>query len=228
MKTMLACVLALTLLVGTAISQQWDDCPAGSQTYETVVSIRYGCDTNSTSTSPQFECPFRVQYCCWWDAAQQKLIVRLLYVAIPRFICFEQLIDCKGWGFFWKELSALVLNHALNSCYTDLPPCTDPSSFRYEFRYPTCMKYVNIYMRYASEWDLRLIECSINPGVVCYRITQVCRDFSVSPPDIVTRLIETGVMGTSNCLTEQPEVPPPGKNWLQPWETECFLQPCGF
>jgi len=220
MKTMLACVLALTLLVGTAISQQWDDCPAGSQTYETVVSITYGCNT-----SPQFECPFRVEYCCWWDAEQQKLIVRILSVALPRYDCFRQLIGCQGWGFFWKELSALVLNHALNSCYTDLPPCPN-SRIDYEFRYPRCTRYVNTYL--FNEWIVFLRECSTNPGVVCYRKYHLCRDFSVSPPNVVKTLVETGLMGTSNCLTEEPEVPPPGRDWNQPWATNCFLQPCGF
>jgi len=224
---MLACVLALTLLVGTAISQNWYDCPAGSQTYETVVSIRYGCNpSNPEDTSDQFECPFRVQYCCWWDAAQQKLIVRLLRVALPQLVCFRHLIDCKGWDFFWKQLSGLVLNHALKSCYTDLPPCTDPASIRYEFYRPTCLKYVNSYL--FNEWIPVLRACSIDPGIVCYRKYQVCRDFSVSPPDIVRRLLEIGTIGTSNCLPGNPMPdPPPGKDWNEPWETECFVQPCG-
>lgn len=121
-----------------------------------------------------------------------------------------------------KTIKALS-EYAESVCWSDLPPCDDPNAIHIEVWGAQCHAYENVYK--FNEWIPLLRPCS--QSNICYRKYKRCWDFTQSPPRRVSIYLGSGVYGTPNCSATEPELPPNGRNWNEPWKTNCF-QTCQY
>lgn len=229
MKTIIAFLLAVGLAGFTQAFSQSLECPPGSQMYSVSLSIQYYCtqdgDPSGDPTLP-FECPVNVTFCCLWDATNRTIVIRILDLQFSRWDCVLHIYYCGGFsinGWFWTKLSKALSEYAESVCWSDLPPCDDPNAIHIEVWRAQCQKYENVYI--FNEWIPLLRPCS--QYNICYRKYKLCWDFTQSPPRRVSIYLGSGVYGTPNCSATEPELPPNGRNWNEPWETNCF-QTCQY
>ncbi len=123
-------------------------------------------------------------------------------------------------GDFLEWLHRVTYQHAEANCYTDLPSCDDTNHIDYKIAFvrSRCVAYQNRQPYFGDDYVLRLVFCPDNLYKCVYK---VCYDFSVSPPRKRTIFLYSEGEPPL-CPSAEPQLPPPGKTWDEPWVTDCF------
>lgn len=171
----------------------------------------------------------RIVYCCCFDASGPSYTATVIYYDWPN--CpFRNcvLLDSIKRKSFLELLVKELRKDAITrepGCLSEIPPCDDPGMvpIRLSVRIAKCWKEVNFWSSRWNEWIVASVRCP-NITAECDRWYQVCRDFQ----DIKLRILSEGcnMIGNDNCSFEMPVLPPPGKTFEEPWETECYALPC--
>lgn len=170
-------------------------------------------------------CYYWVEYCYYCDTFNKK-VTREVVGIMSYSSC---VVSQSRWEPFKRRVLAEVAIDAIKKCFGDLPPCDPPPPPNYtvEIRLSHCWYYENVWFNKftnSEEWLWVMRPCENSNK--CIYTYQLCIDYSLSPPDVVFLYEDCDPLGTPNCTTQEPEVPPPGKTWEEPWKTECFAQPC--
>jgi hypothetical protein len=181
-----------------------------------------------------YRCEILVNFCCRWNPQTQKPEVILKFQGAagePYRDCWDQLrLDGTRWSIYLDTLYSRINEFAKNdpNCFPPCPPCDQPALF-YEIKISGCVKLVSkpaivTHDGRIIEWAYGLEYCDSDN--YCLYTYACCSDWNTSPPETHIWLVSVQEYGTPACSTTEPQVPPPGKDWNEPWETECFAKPC--
>ncbi len=183
-----------------------------------------------------YECEILVIFCCRWNPATRRPEVILKYQGVDKSSyrdCWLQIFyDKKRWEEYLDTLYSKISQFVKNdpNCFPPCPPCdSGEPELLYEIRVSWCVKFVNkpaivTNDGHVLEWACGLEDC--NPDNYCLYTYACCSDWNTSPPQTHTWLVSVEEYGPPSCPTTEPQLPPPGKDWEEPWETECFAKPC--
>jgi hypothetical protein len=187
-------------------------CPDGWQelSFERTYSYSYA--------GGEFQCDFRITYCCGWDAVNQERVIMFKWVSpVNSSICFLLL---PNWDDFLLWLHRVTKEHAKDSCFA-LPSCDDTVNVVYKYKIVTspCVYYENWQPYWGDDYVMRIVFCNDSSVYKC--VYKMCYDFHFSPPQL--RIVFLNMVPVNQrCAVEEPQVPPPGKTWEQHWITNCF------
>ncbi|MBM2817272.1 MAG: hypothetical protein HW421_4034 [Ignavibacteria bacterium] len=169
-------------------------------------------------------CDYWIYYCCWWDNANHKLHV--IFEEVTTYPNCK--ISMEDWPAFRDWMATQMMNDAISKCAPQLPSCDPPPPYTINVVIASCLYYKNWWFYVSAgeaEWMLSLVACNQTPGI-CERRLSVCIDYSQNPPQITTLVDDCVVIQEPECSTTEPQIPPQGKTWFEPWTTTCFAIPC--
>lgn len=177
-----------------------------------------------------YKCPLLLVFCCKWDPEIRRVVVipKAIYIEPSSWDCLLFAISYPGGDTtFWNNVHEAMARAAKVFCGPVCPPCDGPPDQwpRFvEIRASHCVRYFNRRV-YINDWIDGIEYCDDEVNYCKYTYA-CCSDYSTSPPETHIRLISAESYGTPQCGTEEPQVPPPGKDWNETWETECFAKGC--
>ncbi len=169
-----------------------------------------------------FTCDVRIYFCCKWDNNLKQVVSQIEWV-LPRYN--NCLIYLPSWRDFLSWLHQTVAYWANRVCMPEHPPCDDTVNveFKVVVINSRCMYWEN-WEKYPGDYVTRLVFCGYD--INCNYVYKVCIDYSVNPPVEREIFLYSYADEPLLCPTEEPQLPPPGKSWDEPWMTNCFAKPC--
>ncbi|MFN3269045.1 MAG: hypothetical protein ACK42G_00525, partial [Candidatus Kapaibacteriota bacterium] len=204
------------------------DCPPGW--FEHWNQIIYQYEVNGVV----YVCKVWVNFCCRWNPELQRPEIILKNVYVDRdyrnclfFIYSDQLRWYNFLSFLYQQVEAITQSDP--NCYPQCPPCGESEKIFSVIKASNCIKWVSkpaivTNDGHIIEWAWGIEYCDTSN--YCLYTYSCCTDWEKSPPETHIELISVEEYGAPACPTTTPEVPPPGKTWEEPWETECFANPC--
>ncbi|MGB9772329.1 MAG: hypothetical protein ACPLX7_10215, partial [Candidatus Kapaibacteriota bacterium] len=205
------------------------ECPPGwfeHQNYITYTYEKFGV---------QFICQAKVTFCCRWNpyTQQTEVILKSVYAADSAYrdcLWFIAQNSALYNGFLlelYKEVALFAKQDP--NCSPVCPPCGEDTTFFVKLKIYNCVKWISKPTIVTNtgqilEWGWGLEYCDVNS--FCLYTYGCCSDWNESPPETHTWLVSVEEIGTPECPFVEPQVPPEGKDWDEPWETECFAVPC--
>ncbi len=183
-----------------------------------------------------FYCNVWVNFCCRWNPETHRveIILKNLGATEPDYADCLSVIYYTGW--LWESYVHSIYQKVIElaksdpNCFLVCPPCDGGvPALTYVLKVYQCYKWVSRPVLYTwngrpLEWIDEIQACDLES--YCLYTYACCSDWNTSPPETHAWLISVQEFGTPQCTTTKPQVPPPGKDWNETWETECFAEPC--
>jgi hypothetical protein len=199
-------ILIVIIFLSLTFIQSKADCPPGWTSHN--FTYLFNCDDET--------CVITVYYCT--IIQNGEYLVQLDYV-----IMSECNFDCVYADDFWDILNDKLLEDAIKD--GTFPPCPN-SAMIMKTEYAKCWKIRNVpYNPIGDEGGyVEIISCGLTGKCKC--TYKVCTDFSVTPPENIKTLVNCEPEPTPACSGIEPQLPPVGKTWDEPWETNCYYIDC--
>jgi hypothetical protein len=203
------------------------DCPPGW--FENVITSEFQYQYYDVF----IDCLVKIVFCCRWnpDLQMPEIIPKGAYAESGYNDCFhmiEQHPELKDTliRFIFAEMSKGAKTNP--NCFPQCPPCDEniPKLYYRIIAYK-CVKWISkpairLINGTVLEWADGIEFCD-NLDYKCILTYACCCDWNTSPPSCYEWCVSAEPYGTSECSNQEPQVPPPGKDWNEPWETECFI-----
>ncbi|OGU13487.1 MAG: hypothetical protein A2X61_11630 [Ignavibacteria bacterium GWB2_35_12] len=169
---------------------------------------------------PPLTCNVTIHYCCHWVPGW-KLEVKWLDYFEGESLCLMYVTD---WQAFMDWVYLQIANHHV--CIEAYPPCDEPEAgfITTEVHIAQCHYFENKLPPAPGEIDyfLHLYPCGYENECIYYYRT--CYNWPW--PDWITEFDHSEIVGTPDCPSSVPELPPQGKTWNEYWITRCFENQC--
>jgi len=204
--------------------ESYADCPPG-YTQETLNEVNYSYQY--PSGGGYFECKVDIVYCCKWDNNLKEVVVEITEVKPhnPDSNCLVYLPDIND---FISWLHTVTAQHADKFCSPLFPPCDDNINPFYIFKVfvAGCWYYKNLQLYPHDDIYGTLMRPCPYETTECISTWKVCYDYTYTPAQLTYIFVSKTLSGTSTCPTTMPTLPPAGKTWDEPWESDCFSTGC--
>jgi len=218
-------VLLVFILVLISYKETRSDCPSGWFENQHVVVFTYNYNVAT------FHCRIWLNFCCRWNPETQRpeIIFKWAYADSGYVDCMQtisQHSEIRDSLIRFLYLKVVQLARSNPNCFPQCPPCDGEPTLYFILKGFKCLKWVSkpairLITGKVLEWAQGIEACD-NLQNYCLFTWVCCCDWNTSPPSCNTWCVSAEEYGTLACSTEEPQVPPPGKNWDEAWETECF------
>ncbi len=222
-------IFAIALILSFVLnSKVYADCPPGWNGHWD--SVMYSYQVGGFN----YICKVWVNYCCRWnpETQQPEIIFQELVVEEEYRDCLKRLFeDSNRWLIFYNTLYLEINKLAKQdqNCFPECPPCVGEPALFSTLKASLCIKWISkpalvLYNGRVLEWAWGIKGCNFEN--YCQYTYACCTDWNSPNLETYIWLVSVQQYGIPNCTTNIPQIPPPGKDWDEPWETECFAQPC--